>query len=429
MVSPDSPSLQSTSSNADNAAFKQQILGQAPKRRRALWWWLAVLFGVAAVMFAWLQQSNPAGQTQYLTEAARLGELTIKVTATGKLQPLDQIDISSETSGTVKSVLVEENDPVTQGQVLLKLDTTTLEAQVQQTQANIQVVQAQIRQAQITVNETQTTYQRKLKLQPQHFISAEELNAARAAFEKAQANLQSARAQLLQVEATLALHQDQLRKATIVSPFDGVVLSRQIDPGQTVAASLQAPVLFTLARDLTQMELLLDIDEADIGSVQTGQTASFSVDAYSQDLFPATITKVHLAPQTVDGVVTYQAQLRVDNPEGRLRPGMTSTADIMVQQLKQILLVPNSALRFEPPSPQAQASRSLTSQLLPRRAPDTKQNNKAASDSPQVWLLENGQPRAVAVQTGLSNGLHTQILNGLEAGQKVIVDMLQSGSR
>lgn len=407
--------------------FKTQILASTPTRSRRLWMWLLALLLIisAAALAWWFSQTERSGNYQYITEPAEIADLTIKVTATGTLQPLDQIDISSETSGTVKAVMVEENDHVKQGQILLKLDTTTLEAQVRQTQANIQVTQAQIRQAQITVDEALATYRRKQSLQPQNFISAEELNAAKSAYEKALANLQSARAQLLQVQATLALHQDQLRKATIISPFDGVVLSRQIDPGQTVAASLQAPVLFTLARDLTQMELLLDIDEADISSVKTGQKAAFSVDAYGDAHFPAVITKVHLAPQTVEGVVTYQARLKVDNPAGKLLPGMTSTADIIVAQIPQTLLVPNSALRFEPPTAQNKSSRSLVSQLLPRRPPEEKKNSKSANAGQKVWVLQNGQPVAIPVKTGVSDGLHTQILSGLEAGQTVIVDTLQ----
>ncbi|WP_178861042.1 efflux RND transporter periplasmic adaptor subunit [Thiomicrorhabdus cannonii] len=427
MPSHPSPASSAASSASLDQAFKTQILTDSPTRSRRGWIWpLVLLLIVSAAGIAWwFSQKQSSGNYQYITEPADIADLTIKVTATGTLQPLDQIDISSETSGTVKAVMVEENDHVKQGQVLLKLDTTTLEAQVRQTQANIQVTQAQIRQAEIATEEALATYRRKQTLQPQNFISAEELNAAKAAYEKAQANLQSARAQLLQVQATLALHQDQLRKATIISPFDGVVLSRQIDPGQTVAASLQAPVLFTLARDLTQMELLLDIDEADISSVKTGQKAAFSVDAYGDLHFPAVITKVHLAPQTVDGVVTYQARLKVDNPDGKLLPGMTSTADVIVAQIPQTLLVPNSALRFEPPATQDSSSRSLVSQLLPRRPPEAKKNNKSANGSQRVWVLQNGQPVAIPVKTGVSDGLRTQILSGLEAGQNVIVDTLQ----
>lgn len=389
-------------------------------------------WGIPLVIFSllgaslWYFLKGPSshnGEFNYQTEQTFKGDLTVKVTATGTLQPLDRVEMSSETSGTVKEVFVEENDLVKTGQILLKLDTTTLEAQVAQASANVEVSKAQVKQAEIALSETKTTFERKEKLLPSRFVSEEELNNARSAYLKAEADLESSKAQLLQVKATLALQQDKLRKATIHSPFDGVVLSREIDPGQTVAASLQAPVLFTLARNLTQMELLLDIDEADIGSVKAGQQATFTVDAYPNDSFTATITKVHLASETVDGVVTYQARLIVDNPDGRLRPGMTSTADITIVGVKDSLLVTKAALRFEPPADANETSGGVLSQLMPR-PPMQAKKKKANHNVPHVWVLQNNQPVMVEVTTGLTDGVNTQILSGLELGQAVIVDTL-----
>lgn len=190
-----------------------------------------------------------------------------------------------------------------------------------------------------------------------------------------------------------------------------------------MVASLQAPVLFTLARTLTQMELLLDVDEADIGSVKVGQSASFTVDAFPNTHFSATITKVHLASQTIEGVVTYQTRLSVDNTQDILRPGMTSTADITVANVTNSLLVPNTALRFDPPTTRQESSNSFVSQLLPKRPHQVKKSNSAIN-TPHVWILENMQPKLIEVTTGLTDGLHTQILSGITQSQAVIIDVI-----
>lgn len=412
--------------SSSDSDLKQQILNAAPQASHRKRWLVVLMIIVTTLLATWFFLQNSASNSnasQYKTTPVTQGNLTIKVTATGTLQPLDKVEMSSETSGTVKTVLVEENDLVKAGQILLKLDTKTLEAQVQQAQANIKMAHAQIRQAEVTLAEKKLSYNRNTGLQLKHLISDEELNIVRSAYLRAKADLQSSQANLLQLEASLDLQLDKLSKATILSPFDGVVLSREIDPGQTVVASLQAPILFTLARNLTQMELLLDIDEADIGSVTKGQIASFTVDAFPKDSFDATITKVHLASQTIEGVVTYQARLSVDNPQGVLRPGMTSTADITVAKVTNALLVPNTALRFDPPTTSQKTSSSFISQLLPRR-PHSAKKSKSNLNQPHVWILENKQPKLIEVTTGLSDGLHTEILSGLTDSQIVIVDLL-----
>lgn len=412
-----------SSSDSDLKNLVSNTASQPPHGKR----WLVVLAIIAIALLAmWFFLQNPASNSKtsrYQTTTISPGDLTIQVTATGTLQPLDKVEMSSEISGTVKAVLVEDNDLVKSGQVLLELDTKTLEAQVQQAQANVKMAHAKIHQSEITLAEKKLSYNRNTELQPKHLISDEELNLLRSAYLRAKADLQSSQANLLQLEATLALQLDKLSKATILSPFDGVVLSREIDPGQTVVASLQAPVLFTLARNLTQMELLLYIDEADIGSVANGQSALFTVDAFPNASFSATITKVHLASQTIEGVVTYQARLSVNNPQGILRPGMTSTADITVASVTNALLVPNSALRFEPPTTHKKASGTLLSQLLPRR-PRPAKKSKTTLSQPHVWILENKQPKLVEVTTGLSDGIHTEILSGLNTSQLIIIDVL-----
>ncbi len=406
--------------------LKTLISNAAPSTHHGKRWLVVLVIITIALLAIWYFLQNPTSNStlsQYQTASVSRGDLTIQVTATGTLQPLDKVEMSSEISGTVKTVLVEENDLVKTGQVLLKLDTKTLEAQVQQAQANVKMAHAQIRQSEVNLAEKKLSYNRNIELQSKHLISDEALNTLKSAYLRAKADLQSSQANLLQLEANLALQLDKLSKATILSPFDGVVLSREIDPGQTVVASLQAPILFTLARTLTQMELLLDVDEADIGSVKNGQPASFTVDAFPNTHFAATITKVHLASQTIEGVVTYQTRLSVDNPQGILRPGMTSTADITVASVTNALLVPNTALRFDPPTTNQKPSSSFISQLLPRR-PHSAKKSKSNINTPHVWILENKQPKLIEVTTGLTDGLYTQILRGLNDSQIVIVDVL-----
>jgi HlyD family secretion protein len=229
-----------------------------------------------------------------------------------------------------------------------------------------------------------------------------------------------------------------LDKAVIQSPIDGIVLERQVEPGQTVAASLQTPVLFTIAENLAQMELHVDVDEADVGQVAEGQEAEFTVDAYPDRRFPARIVQVRFAPKTVEGVVTYETLLSVDNAKLLLRPGMTATAEILVEELKDVLLVPNAALRFSPPKgtggPDAGHARSggggLVGMLLPRRPPNEKHGGEAVKGSKQrVWVLREGRPEAVEIRTGATDGILTQVLEGpLEPGTGVLVDTL-SGDR
>jgi HlyD family secretion protein len=233
-----------------------------------------------------------------------------------------------------------------------------------------------------------------------------------------------------QAQAQLDSDRRTLEKAVIRAPIDGIVLERKVEPGQTVAASLQTPVLFTLAENLAQMELHVDVDEADVGRVVAGQEAEFTVDAYPERTFPATIEQVRFAPQTAEGVVTYETLLSVDNSELLLRPGMTATAEVLVEHLSDVLLVPNAALRFTPPKAVG-VSRSggggLVGMLLPRRPREEKRavDTGKAGLGARVWVLRDGEPQAIQVKTGVTNGLVTQIVEGpLEPGTEVLIDAL-----
>jgi len=400
---------------------------QAAHRRRRLvrWGMLAVLLVVLALGAVYWMSGKEGRTVQYRTEVVRRGELTVNVTATGTLEPVTQVEVGSEVSGTIKSVNVDYNARVKKGQVLAQLDTEQLKAKLTQSEASLQLAQAGVKEAEATVKETRGKLLRDRELLKSGMCSQEECDASEATYARAQAALERARAQVVEARAALAANRNSLNKATIRSPIDGIVLKRDVEPGQTVAASFQTPVLFILAENLTQMELHVAIDEADVGQITPGLKASFSVDAYPDRHFPATITDVHYAPQTVEGVVTYETILAVDNSDLTLRPGMTATAEITVQTLKDALLVPNAALRYTPPeAPAKKRSSSLLDAIMPRR-PHAPRTQKEPGTRQRVWTLLDGEPVAVAVTTGATDGRMTQVLNtDLAPGTEVITDTL-----
>ncbi len=259
-------------------------------------------------MVAVWQSRDATNNVQYKTQDARRGNLIITVSATGNLEPTNQVDVGSELSGIIDSVRVDYNDRVKAGQILAELDTDKLRAQVLQSEAALAAAEAKVRESQATVLETKLKFQRCQRLAEKQLCAQEEVDTDSAAYKRAQAGEGSARAQVSEARAKLDADRTNLAKTAIHSPIDGIVLVRNVEPGQTVAATLQAPVLFTLAEDLAKMELHVDVDEADVGLVKAGQTATFAVDAYPDRSFPAHITQVRYGSQTVDGVVTYETE-------------------------------------------------------------------------------------------------------------------------
>lgn len=410
---------------------------QTPRRRRTVWLTVGLLALVGAVLSVWRLNADGSG-VRYRTETVARGDLGVRVTATGNLQPTNQVDVGVEVSGTVASVEVDDNDPVQLGQVLARLDTGRLEAQVRKSEAALQSARARVAQMQATVTETGNQLarlQRMHKSTAGRIPSQQELDTAQAAFTRAQTEVASARAAVAEAAATLKLNQTDFGKAVIRSPIDGVVLTRTVEPGQTLAASFQAPVLFTLAEDLTRMELHVDVDEADVGRVQVGQNASFTVDAYPQRQFEAQVERLGYGAQEIDGVVTYKGELRVDNREQLLRPGMTATADIVVERVDDAVLVPNAALRFTPPQTalgeQAEGGGSVVGRLLPRPpANQQRARSKAGDSAQQIWILRDGRPQAVPVTVGATDGVYTQMLSGdIEPGTEVLVDTVEPDAK
>jgi HlyD family secretion protein len=415
-----------------------RILGidqQRAARKRATFWVVAAIVTVlvaGAVMFC---LTDKRSSTQYTTAEVQRGNLTITVTATGTLEPTNQVEVGSELSGIIETVEVDYNDYVKVGQVLARLDPERLEPKVLQSQAALESARAKLLEAEANVLETHNEVKRlrrlaelsKKKLPSQH-----DIDAAEAAFKRAQAEEASAKAQVSQAQATLDQYQTDLEKLVIYSPINGIVLERHVEAGQTFAASFQTPVLFTLAEDLSQMELHVDVDEADVGQVKTGQDATFTVDAYPDRRFFAEIVEVYYAPQVVQEVVTYEALLTVDNSQLLLRPGMTATAQIITKAVKDAILVPNGALRFTPPAPKAEASkggRSMLRAILPgppRRPAKQRKVFHTDQGEHRVWTLRDDQPVAIPVTIGSSDGRMTEVVAGdVKAGLPLLVGIIK----
>lgn len=424
------------------------------------WWrrWLKWIIVGAVVLIAVFALSRfffgGATATQYSTEEAARGNLTVTVSATGKLAPTNQVQVGSELSGLVETVTVDVNDRVVKGQPLAVLDTSRLDDSIAQSQAALNANVAQVAQAQATVSESRAQLARLeevSRLSGGRVPAKVEMEQARAAAARAVAAQKVAEANVVSARAALSSNQTQRFKAVIRSPVNGVVLARQIDAGQTVAASFNTPTLFVIAEDLSAMQLQVAIDEADVGSVKQGQLASFTVDAFPGKTFPATITRVdlgsNLSAQTTTStstattqsqVVSYAATLSVANADQQLRPGMTATAEIITRAKPDVLLVPNAALRFRPGAG-AQAASSgqggIAGALVPRgRRGGAGATEKSATMSrgaqQTIYVLgAEGQPQPVQVTTGDTDGTVTEITGGdLKPGMKVITGQLASGS-
>jgi HlyD family secretion protein len=342
--------------------------------------------------------------------AAMRGPLIVTVNATGTLQPQDQVDVGAEISGRVDAVNVDYNDRVKRGQVLAIINTDQIRAQLAQAQATMNANRASVVNNEATVRETLDHRNRARALLARGGISAQDVETAEATYDRAVASVAKAKADVESAAAQVAMYQTQLGKAQVRSPIDGMVLDRKVSTGQTVAATFQTPVLFTLASDLSTMQLNVDVDEADVGQVKEGQTASFSVDAYPQRRFDARLITLRNSPKSANGVVTYQGVLSVNNSAMLLRPGLTATVDILVSQTQDTLLVPNGALRFTPPAKDASAPQLQTAR-----------NGEAIG---RVWVLEANKPVARDLRIGRTDGRNTEILSGeLKAGEPIITDV------
>jgi HlyD family secretion protein len=429
-------SAQASATPAGSPAEMTALLGEPAARawyRRPVWWAAAVALLLAAGGLWWWLSSRAANAApSYSTQAVARGDLTLTVTANGTIQPTRSINIGSELSGTVLKVNVDVNDRIKKGQVLVELDTAKLNDQILRSRAALASAEATVAQTAATVAEARSNLARQdevARISGGQVPSKTELDTARATLARAAGAEASARAGVKDAQAALSTDQITLSKASIRAPADGVVLTRTVDPGNAVAASLQAVTLFSVAEDLAKLRLWVYVDEADVGAVKTGQNATFTVSAYPTRNFPARITRVGFGSTITDNVVTYLTYLDVDNADLSLRPGMTATAAIVATQRKDVLLVPNTALRYTPTSTAAAASKGgVLSSLTPRMPGGSNRRPAAAGASTalakQVWILPAGDkavPQAMAVTPGISDGHMTEITGGdLQAGMLVI---------
>ena len=367
-----------------------------------------------------------------VTAILKRGEISLTITATGNLAPTTEVTVGSELSGTTLEVYVDFNDRVTKGKPLAKLDTSKLAQQTESSRAAVRSAQAKVAQAEATVKESAAALARQQELHQASLVSTSDLEITVATAARARADLLSAQASVGEAEAQVRINENDLSKAIIKSPIDGIVLTRSIEPGQTVAASFTAPQLFVIAEKLERMKLEVAIAEADIGRVAKGQNATFTVDAWPDRSYTASVSKVSYGSAVKDNVVTYLAELEVSNDDLSLRPGMTATADIRVAESTNVFLVPTAALRFVPAgavvaSPAA-AKKSFVQSLIPMptrrssRPTGTDADGKSATTGAHIWVLRDGHPESIAVQIGLSDGRHTEISGaGLTEGMMIIL--------
>ncbi len=397
---------------------------------------LLVLGGLFAAGWVWRARRKAAGAPRYKTEEIQRGDLRLTVSATGNLKGLDTVVVGAEVSGRILVVKVDYNDSVKKGQVLAEIDTEQLRANVEQAAAQLNSAIAQVKSAKATARETRLKAKRAKELAASGLISKQQLETAIAAAERADASVGTARAQAVVANASLKSARTSRRKARVLSPIDGVVLARHIEQGQTVAAGFQTPVLFTLAKDLKKMVLHVDVDEADIGLVRDGQPATFTVDAYPDKTFPAKLDSVRNIPKTEQKVVTYEAVLSLKNDALLLRPGMTATATIVTAEKKDVLLVPNAALRFTPPKVARERSskrgfrlgggrrkRSGGGRASPSASVSTS-SRKSRDKRKVVWLPAEPEPKQLRLHIGSTDGRFSEILDDkLTVGAQVIIDV------
>ncbi|MBN1946923.1 MAG: efflux RND transporter periplasmic adaptor subunit [Bradymonadales bacterium] len=425
-------------------------------RRRLFFWITILLLLVGGILSYRFLDKAEHDQQQLITTPAQRGTITSSVTATGTLSALVTVDVGSQVSGRIQELYADFNSAVEQGQVLARLDTQLFEAALQQEEANYAAARAQLAEAEAQVAEAERQAQRSTNLAQRNLIAQAEADTAQASAEVARARVQSAQASVRQARARRDQARLNLEYTTIVSPIDGVVISRDVDVGQTVAASLQAPTLFVLAEDLRRMQVDTSVAESDVGRLQAGMRALFTVDAYPEEQFEGMVRQIRNAAQTVQNVVTYNAVIDVSNDEIKLLPGMTANVTFLVATAENALLIPNSALRFRPSQalleqwaknrPAAQeipqpriatagpsvgldssepsrsrrnSANSLASGLQQTDPEDSGSSNRpdAASSHNQpgmrtIWVISNGIPQQISVRLGISDGSRSEVVGG-----------------
>jgi HlyD family secretion protein len=368
---------------------------------------------------------NSANGVKFKTEKVAKGDLHASVTATGTMSAVTTVLVGTQVSGTIRQLLVDYNSIVRKGQLLAQIDSAVFQAQVEQARANLQSAAANVEKSEAAMLDAKRTMERNRTLFDRNFIARSDLDTSETNYQSARAQVNVSKAQVEQARAALQMAMTNLQYTRILSPVDGMVISRNVDVGQTVAASFQTPTLFNIAQDLTQMQIDTNVDEADIGKIVVGQPVQFSVDAYPDIVFNGKVSEIRNAPTTVSNVVTYVVVIKVSNPEFKLKPGMTANVTIIIDQKQGVLKIPNAALRFKWTEGEAAEG---------KKAGASQQKQEAGKESTGrrtqgIWILENGKPKRLPVSTGISDGNHTEIVAGdVKEGDAVILESV-SGSR
>lgn len=392
---------------------------------RTRWIAAAVVVCLAGAVVAWrLSASKEDPRFRYDTAAVDRGRVVARVTATGTLSALVTVQVGSQVSGRIASLHADYNTPVRKGQVIAKLDPQLFQAAVEQARANVMAAEGNLARSEAQAEDARRQLRRTRELAERKLVATADLDTAESGAVAAQATVRSAQGALAQARAQLSQAQVNLAYTTIVSPTDGVVISRSVDVGQTVAASLQAPTLFVIAEDLKKMQVNTSVAESDVGRLEAGMPATFTVDAFPGRQFRGTVRQVRNAATTVQNVVTYDAVVDVENPDLDLRPGMTATVTFTYAERGDVVRVPNAALRFRPPpempgvAPAADAGGARGGE---RRGPGA--GGEARPDERVVWVLRAGKPEPVRIRTGVTDGTTTEVLEGaLQPGDQLLTD-------
>jgi HlyD family secretion protein len=371
---------------------------------------------------AWLWASNGSAQTRFRTAKVERGDLVVTVTATGAVQPVTQVQVGTQVSGTIQKLFADFNSRVTKGETVAQIDPAPFQAHVDQDRANLLKAQADVERVKAMLVQADKELKRSRELAGRELISPSELDAAVATYDSLVAQQKVAEATVEQNRAALQISDVNMKYTTIVSPIDGVVVSRNVDVGQTVAASLQAPTLFVIADSLKSVQVQASVPEADIGKITQGQRATFDVDAWRDLKFEGKVSQIRLAPSTVQNVVTYTVLVNADNPEEKLVPGMTANLTFEVSRRKDVLQVPNAALRFTPPDQE----RAAAAEPPPVRRPG--RGDRPRTPKARVWTAGPDGPIAVSIVPGQSDGAFTEVVQGdVHEGQEVYVGVASEG--
>lgn len=365
-----------------------------------------------AIIVASIYSLGSKGAIQYNTAKVDKGAISKYVTATGTINPVRTVLIGSQVTGLISQLFADYNSVVKVGQVLAQIDPIPFEHQIKKAEAALATAEASLEKARVNSINNRKNYLRSKKLFAKKVISINELDAVRTTYESGTADEKLAEAQVLQAKAALEIVKTDLKHTVIVSPLDGVVISRDVDIGQTVVSSFQTPTLFHIAEDLVHMQVNTNVDEADIGMVNLGQDAKFTVDAFPDDVFEGKVVEIRMSPVIFQNVVTYNTLIDVDNSSLKLKPGMTANTSILVSSTKDALRIPNASLRYIP-------SEFLKTEADKKAITERKFAKKSSS---HIWMLENGQLRQVAVKLGISDDIFTEILEGdVKEGQEVVI--------